>query len=99
MLVHNSHQLDRVIGIGERLAEVLLALSPPTEVFCLQVSLICLRIRAAQVRSNRMPVAPQQFQSQRLGRGLGNVILYAEDILNLPIVRLRPKLKTIVRLD
>src|SRR5260370_18730637 len=63
------------------------------------LSLIRLRIRAAQVRNNRLAVASQQLQLQPLGRGQRNLILYGEDVLDLPIVGLRPKLKTVVCLD
>src|SRR5260370_27600810 len=60
------------------------------------LSLIRLRIRAAQVRNNRMAVASQQLQLQPLGRGQRNLILYGEDVLVLPIVCLRTQLTDFV---
>jgi RNA polymerase sigma factor (sigma-70 family) len=36
---------------------------------------------------------------ERLGCGQGDFVLYGEDVLDFPIVGLRPKLKAIVRLD
>ena len=46
-----------------------------------------------------MPIPPQQLQLQRFGSGLGDFVLYGKYVIHLPIVCLRPELKTIVGLD
>ncbi len=58
-------EFDPCVGKGERLVEVF-NLSYSTEVHCLKVSLICLRVHAPQVLSDRLAVPPSSFTCSAL---------------------------------